>query len=129
MVHEKIESKMAPKAIGPYSQAIRVGEFVFVSGQIPIDPDTGELTGGDIAQQTDRALRNIQAILEAAGLSMQEVVKTTVYLTDLADFAGMNEVYKRFFTSVPPARSTVGVSALPKGVKIEIEVIARIHGA
>lgn len=114
----------APQAIGPYSQAIRSERFVFASGQIPLDPATGELVEGDIAVQTRRVLQNIRAILEAAGSSLTRVVKATVFMTDLADFASMNAIYAEFFPSEPPARSTIQVAALPKGARIEIEVIA-----
>ena len=121
---EKIHSEKAPKALGPYSQAIRSGDFLFCAGQIPIDPATGNLVSGDIKAQTQRVLENVKAILEDQGLSFGNVVKSTVFLTNLADFAGMNEVYARFFTADFPARSTVQVAALPKGANVEIEVIA-----
>lgn len=114
----------APKAIGPYSQAVEAGGFVYVSGQIPIDPSTGQMTGATVAEQTDRVLRNLRAILETAGLSMSDVVKTTVFLVDLGRFTEMNEVYARHFTSEFPARATVQVSALPKGALVEIDAVA-----
>lgn len=114
----------APAAIGPYSQAVRTGDLLFCAGQIPLDPVTGQLVAGDIKAQTERALLNVKAILEAERLTFAHVVKTTVFLTDLADFAAMNEVYAKFFTSDFPARSTVQVAALPKGARVEIEVIA-----
>lgn len=119
-----VQSADAPQAIGPYSQAIRTDQFVFVSGQIPLDPATGELVGGDVAAQTRRVLQNVQAVLHEAGSSLGRVVKTTVYLADIADFAAMNEVYGTFFDHEPPARSAFQVAALPKGARVEIEVIA-----
>lgn len=119
-----IATELGPKAIGPYSQAIRANGFLFLSGQIPLDPTNQQLVDGDIATQTDRILRNISGILEAAGTSLAEVVKTTVFLKDMNDFAAMNEVYGRYFASNPPARSTVEVARLPKDVKVEIEVVA-----
>lgn len=115
-----------PKPIGPYSQAIKAGGFIFVSGQVALDPKTGELIGGDIGQQTERVLNNIKTILEAAGANLHHVVKATVFLKDLNDFTSMNEVYGRYFTSAPPARSTVQVARLPKDAQLEIEVIAAI---
>ena len=119
-----ISTTQAPSAIGPYSQAIQVGNFVFASGQIPIDPATGALVEGDIKVQTRRSLNNVQAILSNAGLSMRNVVKTTVFLADMNDFADMNAVYAEFFAEPYPARSAVAVKALPKGALVEIEVIA-----
>jgi 2-iminobutanoate/2-iminopropanoate deaminase len=115
-----------PKPIGPYSQAVRTNGFLFVSGQIPIDPKTGEMIGGDIAAQTERVLENLKGILGAAGSNLHHVVKTTVFLKDMNEFAAMNEVYGRFFTLAPPARSTVQVTRLPKDASVEIEVIATI---
>ncbi len=114
----------APTALGPYSQAIRAGQFLFVSGQVPIDPATGELVQGNIADQTRRALQNIEAILTAGGASFQQVVRTTVYLADLSDFTAMNEVYATFFTSPQPARSTIQAARLPRDARIEIDMIA-----
>ncbi len=114
----------APKAIGPYSQGIRVNGFLFTAGQVALDPKTGELVAGGIAEQTSRALENLRAILVEAGSSMAQVVKTTVFLVDMADFAAMNEVYGRAFGSHRPARSTVAVAALPRGARVEIEAIA-----
>ncbi len=114
----------APQAIGPYSQAIRAGQFLFLSGQIPLDPVTGEVVPGDVRAQTRRVLDNISGVLAAAALSMDSVVKTTVYLVDLADFVAMNEVYATAFEDPAPARSTVQVSRLPRDVRVEIEVIA-----
>jgi len=113
-----------PKPIGPYSQAIRANGFLYVSGQVALDPKTGEMTGTDIRQQTERTLENVKGILEAAGSNLHHVVKTTVFLKDMNDFAAMNEVYAKFFSSAPPARSTVQVSRLPKDALVEIEVIA-----
>jgi len=116
----------APKPIGPYSQAVRTNGFLFVSGQISIDPKTGEMVGADIAAQTERTLENIKGILEAAGSNLHHVVKTTVFLKDMNEFAAMNEIYARFFSMAPPARSTVQVARLPKDALVEIEVIATI---
>jgi 2-iminobutanoate/2-iminopropanoate deaminase len=118
----------APKAIGPYSQGIRVNGFVFTAGQVALDPGTGELVAGDIAEQTARALENLRAILIEAGTSMAQVVKTTVFLVDMADFAAMNEVYGRAFGTHRPARSTVAVAALPRGARVEIEAVAEVRG-
>jgi 2-iminobutanoate/2-iminopropanoate deaminase len=119
-----ISSSKAPKAIGPYSIGIKAGKFIFLSGQIPIDPATGELVSGSIEAQAERVLMNIKGILEENGLSMDNVVKATVFLADMNDFPKMNEVYSRFFNSPFPARSAVQVARLPRDVKIEIEVIA-----
>jgi 2-iminobutanoate/2-iminopropanoate deaminase len=119
-----ISTTGAPGAIGPYSQAIGAGRLVFCSGQIPLDPATGQVVEGDIAAQTERVMRNLGAVLEAAGLSFADAVKTTVFLADFADFAAMNAVYGRFFPEPAPARSTVGVAALPRGVRLEIELVA-----
>jgi len=116
----------APKAIGPYSQGIDTGSLVFVSGQVSLDPATGQLVGGSIAEQTERAIQNVKAILAASGLDLNHVVRTTVFLVDLGEFAAMNEVYARHFPKDPPARATVQVAALPKGARIEIDAIA-IH--
>jgi 2-iminobutanoate/2-iminopropanoate deaminase len=113
-----------PKPIGPYSQAIKANGFIFLAGQVALDPKTGELVGSEIRQQTERALENIKGILEAAGVNLHHVIKTTVFLKDMNDFAGMNEIYARYFTAAPPARSTVQVSRLPKDALVEIEVIA-----
>jgi 2-iminobutanoate/2-iminopropanoate deaminase len=115
----------APAAIGPYSQAIRSGDLVFLSGQVPIDPKSGELVKGDMAVQTDRVLDNLGAVLEAAGSGFGEIVKTTIYLVDLGDFQIVNQTYAKRFTAAPPARATVQVSALPKGARVEIDAIAR----
>jgi 2-iminobutanoate/2-iminopropanoate deaminase len=114
----------APKAIGPYSQAIEANGFVFLSGQVPIDPKTGELVTGSIAQQTDRVLDNLAAVLAASGCSFADVVKTTIYLMDLGDFTVVNETYAKRFSGSPPARATVQVSALPKGARVEIDAVA-----
>lgn len=127
MKRTSINSLGAPQAIGPYSQAIRSEQMVFLSGQIPLDPATGELVAGDIADQTRRVLQNMQAILEAAGSSLDQVVKTTVMLADMNDFAAMNQVYAEFFLHHPPARSTFQVAALPKGARVEIEAIALVE--
>jgi 2-iminobutanoate/2-iminopropanoate deaminase len=116
-------AKSAP-AVGPYNHAVRVGELLFCAGQIPLDPATGNLVEGDIKAQTERVLQNVKAILDDQGLSFTNVVKSTVFLTNLADFAGMNEIYAKYFTSDFPARSTIQVAALPRGASVEIEVIA-----
>jgi len=119
-----ISTKEAPQAIGPYSQAIRANGLVFVSGQIAIDPATQQVISGDVAAQTDRVLKNLSAILKAAGSGLEKVVRSTVFLKDMGDFAAMNEVYGRYFTTAPPARSTVQAARLPKDVLVEIDVIA-----
>jgi 2-iminobutanoate/2-iminopropanoate deaminase len=119
-----ISTSEAPAAIGSYSQAVRNGNFLFCSGQIPLDPKSGQIVSGDIAAQTRRVLDNIGAVLKAEGLSFENIVKTTVFLTDLGDFQAVNETYGSYFKQQPPARSTVQVSGLPKGAKVEIEVIA-----
>jgi 2-iminobutanoate/2-iminopropanoate deaminase len=119
-----ISTNEAPAAIGPYSQAVRSGSFLFCSGQIPLDPKSSQIVSGDIAAQTRRVLNNIAAVLRAEGLTFDSVVKTTIFLTDLNDFQLVNEVYGSYFKQDPPARSTVQVSALPKGANVEIEVIA-----
>jgi len=119
-----INTSAAPAAIGPYSQAIRVGKLVYTSGQIPIDPATGAFVEGGIRQQTRQALANVKAILEEAGLSMSNVIKTTVFMADMNDFSAMNEVYAEFFAEPYPARSAVAVKTLPKGALVEIEVVA-----
>lgn len=123
-MRERIHADSAPRAIGPYSQAIRAGGFLFVSGQIALDPETGAVLDGDVAAQTERLMTSATAILEAGGASLSTVVKTTVYLTDMAHFAPMNEVYGRFFESDPPARSTVAVAGLPRNVLVEIDFVA-----
>jgi 2-iminobutanoate/2-iminopropanoate deaminase len=121
---EAISTLGAPGAIGPYSQAIRLGALVFVSGQIPLDPATGQVVSGDISAQAERVMNNLGAVLAAAGLGFEDIVRTTIYLVDLAHFADVNEAYGRFFQTPYPARSTVGVAALPRGVQIEIDAIA-----
>jgi 2-iminobutanoate/2-iminopropanoate deaminase len=121
---ETVHTDGAPKAIGPYSQAIKANGMVYASGQIPLDPATGQLVEGDIGRQTERVLNNLKAVLEAAGSSLENVVRTTVYLSDLGDFAEMNAAYGSFFTEAPPARSTVQVSRLPRDARIEVDVIA-----
>jgi 2-iminobutanoate/2-iminopropanoate deaminase len=123
---EVVITDRGPKPIGPYSQAIKANGFLFLSGQVALDPQTGELQGGDIRQQTERTLENIKGILAAAGSNLHHVVKTTVFLKDINDFAAMNEVYGRYFASAPPARSTVEVARLPKDALVEIEVSATI---
>ena len=121
-----ISTEGAPKAIGPYSQAVVSHGFAFLSGQIPLDPATGQLVEGDIAAQTRRVLDNIKAVLEASGASMAQVVKTTVYLKDMGEFAKMNEVYATYFPQNPPARATVEVARLPRDVRVEIDCIAAL---
>ena len=116
----------APKAIGPYSQAIRAGSLLFLSGQIPIDPATGQMVDGDIAQQTHRVFKNLEAILTAAGASFDNVVRTTVYLADMSDFAAMNKVYGTYFSSPAPARATVQAARLPRDARVEIDLIASL---
>lgn len=119
-----VSTDKAPRAIGPYSQAVIVGDLVYTAGQIALDPGTMELVGGDIALQTDRVLKNLAAVLDAAGSSLGHVIRTTVYLTDMADFPKMNEVYARHFGDHRPARSTVAVAALPKQARVEIDTVA-----
>jgi 2-iminobutanoate/2-iminopropanoate deaminase len=125
MTRQAISTTNAPAAVGPYSQAIVAGDLVFCAGQVALDPATGEVDLGSIEDQTQRVLRNVGAVLDAAGVSFGDVVKTTVFLTDMGDFAAMNGVYAGFFSDPPPARSTVAVAGLPKGARVEIEVIAR----
>ena len=119
-----IKPAKSPAAVGPYNHAVRTGDLLFCAGQIPIDPANGNLIPGDIKAQTDRVLQNVKAILEDQMLTFANVVKSTVYLTNLADFAGMNEIYSKYFTENFPARSTIQVAALPKGASVEIEVVA-----
>jgi 2-iminobutanoate/2-iminopropanoate deaminase len=123
-MRDVIATKEGPQAIGPYSQAIRANGFVFVSGQVAIDPATQQATGGDVAAQTERVMKNLSAILKAAGSGLEKVVRATVFLKNMGDFGPMNEVYGRYFSSAPPARSTVEVARLPKDVLVEIDVIA-----
>ena len=125
MTREAISTANAPAAVGPYSQAIVAGDMVFCAGQIPLDPQTGEIAGSTIEEQTERVLRNVGAVLDAAGVTYADVVKTTVFMADLGEFTAMNGVYATFFPDPPPARSTFGVAALPRGAKVEIECIAR----
>lgn len=124
---ESISSPEAPKAIGPYSPAIRAAGMVFISGQISIDPATGELVSGGIAAQTEQVMKNLKALLAAAGSGFEQVVKTTVYLKTMSDFAAMNEVYGRYFAASPPARATVAVAGLPKDALVEIEMVALLR--
>jgi len=124
MSKKVVSTDAAPKAIGPYSQGIDTGSMVFVSGQIALDPATGQFHNGTVAEQTERALKNVEGVLKAAGLSMNDVVRTTVFLIDLGEFTAMNEVYAKHFPKDHPARSTVQVSALPKGARVEIDAIA-----
>ncbi len=126
MSKQVISTADAPAAIGPYSQAIRAGNMLFVSGQIPLNPQTGEMVGTTAAEQARQVLNNLKAVLQAAGTSLDNVVKTTIFLTDLTQFAEVNAVYAEFFPQNPPARSTIQVSALPRGAQVEIEAIAII---
>jgi 2-iminobutanoate/2-iminopropanoate deaminase len=121
-----IQTEKAPKAIGPYSQAIQAGNFLFLSGQIPLDPKTGELVKGDIRKQTQQVLENIKGVLESQGLGMEDIVKATIFLKDIGNFNQVNEVYATYFPSPPPARSTIEVARLPRDADIEIEAIALI---
>ena len=119
-----IATSEAPAAVGPYSQAVAVGNFLFAAGQIPLDPATGALIEGDVTAQTDRVLQNVSAVLKANGMTFANVVKSTVFLTELATFGQMNEVYSRYFSAPYPARSTIQVAGLPKGAQVEIEIVA-----
>jgi 2-iminobutanoate/2-iminopropanoate deaminase len=121
---QSIQTDSAPKAIGPYSQAIKAGGMIFCSGQIPLDPETMQMIEGDVRAQTERVLKNMEQVLAAAGSSLQKVVKTTVFLADMNDFAAMNEIYTQFFGDTRPARSTVQVARLPRDARVEIDVIA-----
>ena len=123
-MRQAISAPDAPKAMGAYSPAIKAGNLLFVSGQIPVDPGTGELVQGDITAQAEQVMRNLTALLKAAGLSFEHVVRTTVYLADMNEFAAMNEVYGRYLAAPPPARATVQVARLPRDVKVEIDLIA-----
>jgi len=125
-MREIVTSDRGPKPIGPYSQAVKANGFIFLSGQVGLDPKTGEMIPGDIRQQTERTLENIKGILEGSGSNLHHVVKATVFLKDMNDFSAMNEVYGRYFTTTPPARSTVQVARLPKDALVEIEVVATI---
>ncbi|MGI8731969.1 MAG: RidA family protein [Pyrinomonadaceae bacterium] len=122
-----VKTGLAPEAIGPYSQAIKAGGFVFASGQIPLDPETGQFVAGGIAEQTRQVMKNLAAVLIAAGSDLQLVVKTTVFLADMGEFAAMNEVYGTFFTDEPPARATVQAVALPRDARVEIEAVALLR--
>ena len=124
MPSKYVSTPQAPRPIGPYSQGVISGGFLFCSGQIALDPETGELVDGDVATQTERVLQNLVAVLKEAKMGPENVVKTTVYLTDMADFPAMNEVYGRYLGARPPARSTVAVAGLPRGVRVEIDVVA-----
>ena len=126
MKMEIIHTEKAPAAIGPYSQAVKCGNMLFCSGQIPLDPDTGELVAGDITCQAEQVMKNIAAVLFAAAINFDDVIKTTIYLTDMADFSAVNEVYGKCFHDHKPARSTVAVKSLPRGAMLEIEVIASL---
>jgi len=121
---EIIATDRAPQAIGPYSQAVRAGNLIFASGQIPIDPATGQFVPGGVAEQTEQVLKNLRALFEAAGVGLAQVVKTTVFLADMNDFTAMNEVYGRYFSEAPPARATVQAARLPRDARVEIEAIA-----
>jgi 2-iminobutanoate/2-iminopropanoate deaminase len=124
MTRTVVQTAKAPQAIGPYSQAIRTEQFIFVSGQVPLNPETGELIEGDISAQTGQVLQNIENVLQEAGSSLAHVVKTTIFITDMDDFPVINAAYEEFFRSDPPARSTIQVAGLPKGARVEIEAIA-----
>jgi 2-iminobutanoate/2-iminopropanoate deaminase len=124
MASRTVSTQGAPEAIGPYSQAVRSGSYVFCSGQVALDPKTGELVGESVAEQTRKAMDNLGAVLEAAGTGFDLVVKVTAYLTDIGDFPEFNEVYGSYFGSQPPARATVGVASLPKGARVEVECVA-----
>ncbi|MCL0100824.1 RidA family protein [Peptococcaceae bacterium] len=126
MLKEIISTDKAPAAIGPYSQAVKAGNFMFISGQIPIDPSTGNVIDGDIKTQTKQCLKNLEAICQSAGLTLDNVVKTTIFITDMSKFPEVNEVYGSFFKENPPARACVEISALPKGVQIEIEAVVAV---
>ncbi len=125
MGHEIVHSAGAPEPIGPYSQAVRSGKTLFCSGQIALDPATGNIVDGDVAAQAEQVMRNLGAVLKTAGYDYDDVVKTTIFLVDMSDFAAVNEVYGRYFGAAKPARSTVAVAGLPRGVRVEIDAIAR----
>ena len=124
MIKRTIQTEQAPAAIGPYSQAIRIGDFLYTSGQIALDPESGMFLSGEIEEETEQTIKNISAILQADGLNLENVIKTTVYLSDLNHFARMNQVYEKYFSKNKPARACVQVAALPKGAKVEIDAIA-----
>ena len=124
MIKRTIQTEQAPAAIGPYSQAIRIGDFLYTSGQIALDPESGMFLSGEIEEETEQTLKNISAILQAGGVNFENVIKTTVYLSDLNDFTRMNQVYEKYFSKNKPARACVQVAALPKGARIEIDAIA-----
>lgn len=126
MIRETISTDKAPKAIGPYEQAIKIGDFIFTAGQIPIDPKTGDLVAGAIAEQTRQVLENLKAVLEAAGSSLDKAIKATVFLKNLGDFAALNEVYGEYLGKAKPARSTVAVADLPRGALVEIDLVATV---
>lgn len=123
---EHIQTEKAPAAIGPYSQAVKAGDFLYISGQIPIDPATGEIVAGDIQAQTNQCMKNLQAICEAVGVTLDNIVKTTIFITDLNNFAKVNETYGKYFADNAPARACVEVSALPKNVSVEIEAVVYV---
>ncbi|HET9917108.1 MAG TPA: RidA family protein [Candidatus Binatia bacterium] len=126
MIRETVSTDKAPKAIGPYEQAIKVGDLVYTAGQIPVDPQTGNLVSGGIAEQTRQVLENLKAVLEAAGSSLDKVIKATVFLKNMADFAALNEVYGEYLGNAKPARSTVAVADLPRGALVEIDLVAMV---
>lgn len=126
-MREPVTTSAAPAAIGPYSQAVKAGDFLFASGQIPLDPATGTLVTGGIAEQTHRVLKNLAGVLEAAGIGFDKVVKTNVYLSDMADFAAMNEIYATYFPQPAPARATIQAARLPRDVKVEIDLVAYLR--
>ena len=123
---QSISTDKAPAAIGPYSQAVMAGGLLFCSGQIPLDPVSGELVVGTVEQETERVMENLRGVLEAAGTDFNHLVKTTIYLTDMSDFAAVNQVYGQYFTNIKPARATVAVAALPRGARVEIEAVAEL---
>ncbi len=128
MMKHTVHTDKAPKAIGPYSQAIIYNGIAYLSGQIPLDPATGQVVAGGIAEQTERVMQNLQAVLEASGSSFKQVLKTTVFLADMAEFPKMNEIYAMYFPEAPPARATVQAAGLPRGVRVEIECVAAVTG-